>query len=104
MPKKKQDMVLKQLDHHRNGVGGVPFHVAIVEDRRDGKPQEMLVVRFDGDDCYVCAFSLEKLDKREIRFYYNSFRGDHFDEFMDKSIKEYPDGLHAPYEGPTEER
>lgn len=82
-------MKVKQLSSHRNGISGIPFHVGIVDN--DGV--EMLVVRFPAEcdretgGVLCAAFSLPQLDKREIRFMYNSFRGDHFHTAMDKAIK-----------------
>lgn len=91
MARSKQ--TVKELDYHRNGVSGLGFYVGIVESIEDGVKKEMLVVRFpeSADDLIgnvVCAaFDLAKLDKREIRFVHNSFRGDHFHEVMDKAIR-----------------
>lgn len=83
-----------QLDYHRNGVCGLGFHVGIVEERNDnGTQREMLVVRFqkEADEAIgaaVCAaFDLAKLDQREIRSFYNSWRGDHYSDVMDAAIE-----------------
>lgn len=90
---KKSKQVVKQMDYHRNGVSGLGFYVGIVESTEGGATKEMLVVRFpeSADDLVgnvVCAaFDLAKLDKREIRFVHNSFRGDHFHDAMDKAIR-----------------
>lgn len=81
------------IDYHRNGISGLPFHVAIVEDRNDGVKREMLVIRFpkkadeDTGNIVCAAFDLDLLDKREIRFFHNSFRGDHFHEVVDTAIR-----------------
>ena len=91
-------MQLKSIDRHRNGVCGVPFHVAIVKDGRD----EMLIVRFDksADEQtggIVCAaFNLSQLDKRNIQFGENSFRGDYYaDTFMDSAVAKWEAGIEA---------
>lgn len=86
-------MKVKKLDYHRNGVCGLGFHVAIVEDRSDGEKRDMLVVRFSKEadketGAVVCAaFDLAKLDEREIRFFYNSWRGDHYNAVVDSAIE-----------------
>lgn len=84
-----------QLDYHRNGVCGLGFHIGIIEDRNDdGTKREMLVVRFpkEADEKtgnVVCAaFDLAKLDRREIRSFYNSWRGDHYSDVIDDAIAE----------------
>lgn len=83
-----------QLDYHRNGVSGLGFHVGIVEEPGDdGTKREMLVVRFPKEadqetgNVVCAAFDLAKLDKREIRFFYNSWRGDHYSDVMDDAIE-----------------
>lgn len=83
-------MKVKEMNYHRNGISGLGFYVGIVEE----EGREMLVIRFpkeESDDKIgnvVCAaFDLSLLDKREIRFMHNSFRGDHYHEVMDKYIK-----------------
>ena len=83
-------MKVKELQHHRNGVSGLPFYVGIVQDDED---RDMLVVRFyDADKAagaVVCAaFDLALLDKRDIQFGSNSWRGDHYHEVMDAAIAE----------------
>ena len=74
-------MELSILDHahHRNGVGGAPFKVAIVHDAE--LDRDMLVVMF-ADQYYTAAFDLELLQERDIRFGSNSWRGDHYDHAL----------------------
>ena len=83
-----------QLDYHRNGICGLGFHVGIVKETDDGETREMLVIRFPKDEAdkltgmVVCAaFDLAKLDEREIRFFHNSWRGDHYADVMDEAIQ-----------------
>jgi hypothetical protein len=81
---------LKQMAWHRNGVAGLGFYVAIVHDPENG---DMLVIRFNKEADYgagaiLCAaFKLSLLDKREIKFGVNSWRGDHYSTFMDQAIE-----------------
>lgn len=82
------------LDYHRNGIAGLGFHVAIVEEVEDSNRREMLVIRFPQSadketGAIVCAaFDLAKLDQREVRFIYNSWRGDHYHGAVDAAIAE----------------
>lgn len=100
-------MKLKQLDYHRNGISGMGFHVAIVQD----KGTEMLVIRMgdkeadrDSGSVLCAAFDLALLDKREIRFFYNSFRGDYFADKMDEWIEEHREnsGVSQPHPTPAD--
>lgn len=83
---------VRLLDYHRNGVSGLGFYVAIVEETEDKERREMLVIRFpkESDKAtggVVCAaFDLAKLDQREVRFCYNSWRGDYYHAIVDKAI------------------
>lgn len=85
---------VKQLDYHRNGVSGLGFHVAIVEDNEGGDVREMLVIRFPKEadketgNVVCAAFDLAKLGDKEIRFFHNSWRGDHYHRVVDAAIDE----------------
>lgn len=98
-----KDKRVVQLAYHRNGISGLGFHVAIVEEAEDrvdasGKPlkgtRRMLVVRFPGDIAdegtgnVVCAvFDLAQLAAGDIAFGSNSWRGDHYHEVVDRAIE-----------------
>lgn len=79
---------LKAIDYHRNGVSGMGFHVLIV--KNEGR--DMLVVRFpkesdkDAGGVLCAAFDLAKLDERNIAFFENSWRGDHYADLVDPMI------------------
>lgn len=97
-------VTLRQLEYHRNGVGGVGFWAAIV-DYEDldtfimREPARMLVVYFSGEDefGYTAAFDVGALsatnDAGEIigvLFGRNSWRGaDMFEEAMKVFIDEH---------------
>lgn len=70
--------------HHRNGVCGVPFTVAIVKERDGKHTRRMLVIRFASGECCTAALDLDLAAKGEIRFGVNSFRGDHYADDMKK--------------------
>ena len=77
------------LHYHRNGISGLGFYVAIVKE--DGR--DMLVIRFPKEadrqtgNVVCAAFDLELLEKRDIVFGSNSYRGDHYATLMDKAIE-----------------
>lgn len=71
---------LKSIAYHRNGISGEGFYVAIVES--DG--EDMLVVTFSEEQSAVrtAVFSADLIGKRDIEFGSNSYRGDHWHEWM----------------------
>lgn len=76
---------LKALEFHRNGVSGCPFYVGIVKEGTTRK----IVITFDDEPSAVrtAAFDIDLLAENNIKFGENSFRGDHFHDFMLKQIK-----------------
>lgn len=65
---------------HRNGVGGVPFKVALVDDPNDGDTK--LVIMFP-EQYATAVLSLDKLiSDEDIDFGSNSYRGDKYDDAL----------------------
>lgn len=96
-------MKVISADFHRNGVSGVPFRVAIVENPFEVEEQEgrtfLVVTMADEDGDYdrqaTAVFAMDKLAEGEIRFFYNSWRGDRVTEATHKAIAET---IEAKYE------
>jgi hypothetical protein len=86
---------LKSIAYHRNGICGLGFHVAIIQEDDGDGPREMLVIRFskesdkDTGQVVCAAFDLKLLDVRDIAFGSNSWRGENYVEHMDRMIKNY---------------
>jgi hypothetical protein len=82
-----------KVAHHRNGVGGEPFHCVIFDKEEDGQTTRMLAVRFPDDEGEgyqnprIAVFDIALLYESVIEFGENSFRGDHFADDIDKAIK-----------------
>lgn len=78
---------LKSIAHHRNGVGGCPFYVAVIQEGRD----KMLAVTFNDEPAHVrtAIFDLKLLADGNIKFGENSYRGDHYHQFMLDEIKKH---------------
>lgn len=75
-----ENLQIISADHHRNGVGGAPFRVALVDDPNDGDTK--LVIMF-AEKYYTAVLSLDKLVQNEdISFGSNSYRGDMFDDAL----------------------
>lgn len=85
----EENKTVMQFAYHRNGVCGQGFYVGIVKDEAG---RDMLVVRFPKESdkatgaVHCAAFDLAQLDKREIAFGLNSWRGDHYSDAMDEAI------------------
>lgn len=75
---KLRNLQILNADFHRNGVGGAPFKVALVDDPSDGDVK--LVIMFE-EKYHTAVLSLDKLIQNEdIEFGSNSYRGDQFDD------------------------
>lgn len=72
---------ITDIDYHRNGVGGAPFHVVLFHDE-DG--QKVAIVF---DEPYHCAvLDVRKLGAGDIRFGSNSWRGDRYEPELRQAI------------------
>jgi hypothetical protein len=76
-------ITLDSRSHHRNGVCGSPFNVAVFTDT-DGTKK--LFVDF-GEDNYA-VLQIDKLAAGDIAFGSNSWRGDHYASSLRKLIAE----------------
>jgi hypothetical protein len=64
------------LAYHRNGVGGMPFQVALVDDANSGDVK--LVVMFEQEG-YTAVLSVDKLHEDEDISVSNAWRGDQYE-------------------------
>ena len=68
------------LAYHRNGVGGLPFQVALVDDPNCGDVK--LVIMFEKEG-YTAVLSVDKLHEDEdISSETNSWRGDQYEQAL----------------------
>lgn len=74
-----KNLEIVESDYHRNGVGGMGFKVALVDDADEGDTK--LVIMFDRE-YYTAVLSLDKLKSGDIAFGSNSYRGDRFDDAL----------------------
>jgi hypothetical protein len=63
-------------DRHRNGVGGRPFSVYLLDDHECGDTK-VAIVFDDAPDC-VAVLSIDLLTEGDIGFGSNSWRGDQY--------------------------
>lgn len=66
-------------DHHRNGIAGLPFKVALVDDTNTSDVK--LVIMFETEG-HTAVLSLDKLIEEDISFGSNSWRGDQYEEAL----------------------
>ena len=75
---------IEQIQSHRNGICGSPFHVLIFRDPDEGR---MLGIVFE-EMHHVAVFNLDKLALGNIAFGVNSWRGDHYEPYLRSAISE----------------
>ena len=89
---------IENIQHHRNGISGAPFHVLIFRDPDEGR---MLGIVFQPEH-HVAVFNLDKLALGNIAFGVNSWRGDHYEPHLRKAIAEHERTLDAESPGGKE--
>jgi len=85
-------LTVKEAHYHRNGISGEPFHAvrfSFTNDRNGEKQDNMLAIVFGAKDQplnpRVAVFNEDMLP--DVRFMYNSWRGDHFADELYSFIK-----------------
>lgn len=73
---------IDNIQHHRNGISGAPFHVILFSDSDEGR---MLGVVFSAEH-HVAVFNLDKLSAGNIAFGVNSWRGDSYEPYLRRFI------------------
>lgn len=67
------------MDYHRNGVSGLPFRVALVDDANESDVKVVIMFEAEG---HTAVLSLNKLMDEDISFGSNSWRGDLYEEAL----------------------
>lgn len=89
----EQNFTVEAADYHRNGISGMGFHVAIINDEDKGR---MLVIDFPDDNGYTAVLNLDKASKGNIYMYPepgkpgtggNAWRGDVLGDKYREAIK-----------------
>jgi hypothetical protein len=89
-------LTIIDIAHHRNGISGAPFEVALFEDHEPAAGSRKVAILFEGR--YHCAvLDVAKLAQGDIAFGSNSWRGDHYEPDLRKAIAK--DRLAADIEG-----
>ena len=82
---------IEQLQAHRNGISGAPFHVLIFRDPQEGR---MIGIVFD-EQSHVAVFNLDKLALGDIAFGSNSWRGDKYEPSLRRAIVQFDQSPNA---------
>lgn len=81
---------IENIQRHRNGVAGAPFHVLVFRDPDEGR---MVGIVFE-QEYHVAVFNLDKLAVGNFAFGVNSWRGDRYEPHLRNAIT-----LHNEMEG-----
>ena len=73
---------IENIQRHRNGVCGTPFHVLTFRDPDQGR---MVGIVFDAEH-HVAVFNIDKLALGNITFGVNSWRGDCYEPHLRGAI------------------
>jgi hypothetical protein len=72
------------IDYHRNGIGGAPFHAVVFRD--DGKEAGVKVgVVFD-QPAHVAVLDIARLADCDVQFGSNSWRGDRYEAALRRVV------------------
>ena len=74
------------IDYHRNGICGAPFHAIVFRDKRE-KGSVKLGVVFDAPS-HTALLDIGKLADCDIEFGSNSWRGDQYEPALRRAIAE----------------
>ena len=109
---KPNEMRVTALAHHRNGVCGDPFYVALIDWNDDeGRVRKMVATyrpEVDGDSGWykiecttdIAVFDIDELAKGNIAMAKgNSWRGDHFVVTVHKAVMKEQDKLKKQIKG-----
>ena len=77
-------IAVEVVAYHRNGVAGAPFHVALF---RDAEGRKLATVF--GEIGHIAVLDLDLTAGGEIRFGFNSFRGDVYEPLLRAVIEEF---------------
>jgi hypothetical protein len=79
-------LTIIDIAHHRNGISGAPFDVALFEDH-DPEGSRKVAILFE-EPCHCAVLDVAKLAQGDIAFGSNSWRGDHYEPQLRKAIAE----------------
>jgi hypothetical protein len=75
------------IDYHRNGISGAPFHAIVFRDLSDG-PGAKIGIAFDAP-YHTAVLDIGKLADCDVEFGSNSYRGDQYEPALRKAITQH---------------
>ena len=85
----KERLILMEVAHHRNGITGIPFRVALFKDRDVGMETTLVGIMFDDRPVGRCAvLDVHQLAQDEIMMGQNSWRGSMYEEALRELVDE----------------
>jgi hypothetical protein len=77
------------IAHHRNGVAGAPFDVVLFKEYGRGGSRKVGIV-FEADG-HCAVLDVAKLAAGDIKFGFNSWRGDQYEPHLRQALVDQPD-------------
>lgn len=75
------------IDHHRNGIDGAPFHAVVFRERgSEASPKLGVVFEAPG---HVAVFNIAKLAEADVKFGSNSWRGDAYEPALRQAVADF---------------
>ena len=90
-------LTIEEVDYHRNGIGGIGFHIVKFLDHANGP---MVAIIFPEPGA-VAVFNRDRLKEDDTRFFYNSWRGDVYEPYMREALKDNERRWHETYSKAT---
>jgi hypothetical protein len=75
------------IDHHRNGICGAPFHAVVFRDTGEEGSVKLGIV-FD-EPGHTAVLDIAKLADCDVEFGSNSWRGDNFEPYLRAAINNH---------------
>ena len=79
-----------RIDHHRNGIGGTPFHVVLFDDSGPETSRKVGIVFAEPHHCAV--LDIARLAAGDTAFGSNSWRGDVYEPHLREAIRVISNG------------
>ena len=78
-------LTIIDIAHHRNGISGAPFDVALFEDHDPAEGSRKVAILFE-QPCHCAVLDVAKLAQGDIALGSNSWRGDHYEPQLRQAI------------------
>ena len=80
---------IKQIDYHRNGIGGEGFYAVLFSTTKDGGDKENMLATVFPAEGHCAVIDLDLVPEYGVTFGANSWRGDNYEPELRAAIKAY---------------